>query len=75
MLASNIEKKMTEENGESSTSREEQEEALVALIEHRTREVQHLQNRISYYQSQVWNLFFFIYSLTENPEMTNHINH
>ncbi|KAF3443118.1 hypothetical protein FNV43_RR17039 [Rhamnella rubrinervis] len=44
---------MAEENGESSTSREEQEEALVALIEHRTREVQHLHNRIFYYQSQL----------------------
>ncbi|KAH7522495.1 uncharacterized protein LOC107423487 [Ziziphus jujuba] len=44
---------MVEENGEETNSREEQEEALVALIEHRTREVQHLNNRISYYQSQL----------------------
>lgn len=33
--------------------REEQEEALVALIEHRTHEVKHLKNRISYYKSQL----------------------
>lgn len=32
---------------------EEQEEALVALIEHRANEVQLLTNRISYYQSQL----------------------
>lgn len=46
-----------EENGgggeEEATSREEQEEALVALIDHRTREVEHLKTRISYYKSQV----------------------
>ncbi|KAL2935585.1 hypothetical protein RDABS01_018703 [Bienertia sinuspersici] len=36
-----------------STSYDEQEEALVALIEHRTKEVEHLNNRISYYQSQL----------------------
>lgn len=34
-------------------SRQEQEEAFVALIEHRTREVQHLRHRLSYYQSQL----------------------
>ncbi|VFQ70648.1 unnamed protein product [Cuscuta campestris] len=33
--------------------RSEREEALVALIEHRTREVHHLQQRICYYKSQV----------------------
>ncbi|KAJ4838398.1 hypothetical protein Tsubulata_017428 [Turnera subulata] len=32
-------------------SRDEQEEALVALIEHRQREVQHHTQRVSYYQS------------------------
>lgn len=32
---------------------DEQEEALVALIEHRTKEVQHIRKRIAYYQSQV----------------------
>lgn len=37
----------------STSNYEEQEEALVALIEHRTKEVEHLQNRVSYYQSQV----------------------
>ncbi|XP_024027452.1 uncharacterized protein LOC21387484 [Morus notabilis] len=34
-------------------NRQEQEEALVALIEHRTREVQHLRHRLSYYESQL----------------------
>ncbi|KAM6600311.1 hypothetical protein CsatA_019920 [Cannabis sativa] len=44
------------DNGDSSDThleRLEQEEALVALIDHRTREVQHLRNRLSYYQSQL----------------------
>ncbi|KAI4343544.1 hypothetical protein L6164_010881 [Bauhinia variegata] len=44
------------ENGDyngGSRSREEQEEALVALIEHRTREVKNLRQRISYYTSQL----------------------
>ncbi|XP_008239566.1 PREDICTED: uncharacterized protein LOC103338152 isoform X1 [Prunus mume] len=44
--------KMTEENGDPD-SRQEQEEALVALIEHRTREVHHLRQRVSYYKSQL----------------------
>ncbi|KAK2662232.1 hypothetical protein Ddye_000806 [Dipteronia dyeriana] len=43
---------VTEPN-EEENSREEQEEALVALIEHRTKEVEHLQHRISYYKSQL----------------------
>jgi len=42
-----------EENG-GSTSREEQEEALVALIEHRTHEVKNLRHRIAYYKTQVY---------------------
>ncbi|GER54201.1 transducin/WD40 repeat-like superfamily protein [Striga asiatica] len=33
--------------------RNEQEEALVALIEHRTKEVEHLRQRINYYKSQL----------------------
>ncbi|KAH9770284.1 WD REPEATS REGION domain-containing protein [Citrus sinensis] len=41
-----------EENG-GCNSKDEQEEALVALIEHRTKEVQHLRQRISYYKSQL----------------------
>ncbi|KAI4336397.1 hypothetical protein L6164_014929 [Bauhinia variegata] len=44
------------ENGDSSggsCSREEQEQALVALVEHRTREVKNLRQRISYYESQL----------------------
>ncbi|CAK8568065.1 unnamed protein product [Lathyrus sativus] len=40
-----------EDNG--TTSREEQEEALVALIEHRTNEVANLQKRVSYYKTQL----------------------
>ncbi|EOY22645.1 Nucleotide binding protein, putative isoform 1 [Theobroma cacao] len=39
--------------GEDEDSRAEQEEALVALIEHRTKEVDHLRQRISYYNSQL----------------------
>lgn len=48
-----------DENGraQDDNSRKEQEEALVALIEHRTKEVEHLRNRISYYQSQVSSSF------------------
>ena len=42
-----------EENGVNGTTIEEQEEALVALIEHRTREVKNLRHRLSYYKSQV----------------------
>ncbi|XP_050225650.1 uncharacterized protein LOC126675110 [Mercurialis annua] len=38
---------------EVGTSIQEQEEALIALIEHRSREVDHLKKRISYYQSQL----------------------
>lgn len=57
-----------EENG-GSTSREEQEEALVALIEHRTHEVKNLRHRIAYYKTQVsislslsFRLFSFVVS-------------
>lgn len=38
--------------------RNEQEEALVLLIEHRTKEVEHLHQRIAYYKSQVSLNFF-----------------
>ncbi|XP_014524268.1 uncharacterized protein LOC106780490 [Vigna radiata var. radiata] len=41
-----------DENG-GSTSREEQEEALVALIEHRAREVKNLRHRFAYYKTQL----------------------
>lgn len=41
---------------EEQTTRKEQEEAFVALIEHRTKEVEHLRNRISYYKTQVFCL-------------------
>lgn len=34
-------------------SRDEREDALVALFEHRTKEVEHLRQRITYYNSQV----------------------
>ncbi|XP_027356294.1 uncharacterized protein LOC113865752 [Abrus precatorius] len=40
------------ENG-STTSKEEQEEALVALIEHRTHEVKNFRHRIAYYKTQL----------------------
>ncbi|XP_057422502.1 uncharacterized protein LOC130716516 [Lotus japonicus] len=42
-----------DEQYESTTSREEQEEALIALIEHRTHEVKNIRKRIAYYQSQL----------------------
>ncbi|GFZ03954.1 transducin family protein [Actinidia rufa] len=42
------------ENGTAENiSISEQEEALVALIEHRTKEVEHLRKRIAYYKSQL----------------------
>ncbi|CAI8599021.1 unnamed protein product [Vicia faba] len=43
---------MDQEDNE-TTSREEQEEALVALIEHRTHEVSSLRKRIAYYKTQL----------------------
>ncbi|XP_037495619.1 uncharacterized protein LOC105648715 isoform X2 [Jatropha curcas] len=55
-LVENAKSMAEQENGgegEEGTSREEQEEALVALIEHRTKEVEHLKKRISYYKSQL----------------------
>ncbi|XP_027121663.1 uncharacterized protein [Coffea arabica] len=42
-----------EQEDEEETTRKEQEEALVALIEHRTKEVEHLRHRISYYTTQL----------------------
>lgn len=44
--------------GESSpgNSAEEQEEALLALIAHRTHEVEHNKQRVSYYKSQARDL-------------------
>lgn len=55
------EEQQEEENEDNS--RKEQEEALVALTEHRITEVEHLKQRISYYQSQVlsFSLFFYQY--------------
>ncbi|PNX61290.1 hypothetical protein L195_g052376 [Trifolium pratense] len=44
---------MAEEEDNGSTSREEQEEALVALIEHRTCEVNNLRKRLAYYKNQL----------------------
>ncbi|KAL5564789.1 hypothetical protein UlMin_027953 [Ulmus minor] len=44
---------MTVENGDSNSEREEQEESLVLLIEHRSREVQNLRHRVTYYQAQL----------------------
>ncbi|XP_023001767.1 uncharacterized protein LOC111495809 [Cucurbita maxima] len=41
------------EENDGTNSKEEQEEALVALIDHRCREVQNLKQRISYYTSQL----------------------
>ncbi|KAJ6374609.1 hypothetical protein OIU78_030163 [Salix suchowensis] len=42
-----------EEEEEEEDSIEEQKVALIALIEHRSRELQHLKQRISYYQTQL----------------------
>ncbi|KAL9338200.1 hypothetical protein Peur_069969 [Populus x canadensis] len=44
-----------ENNGreEEEDSMEEQKVALIALIEHRSRELQHLKQRVSYYQTQL----------------------
>ncbi|KAJ6676395.1 TRANSDUCIN FAMILY PROTEIN / WD-40 REPEAT FAMILY PROTEIN [Salix viminalis] len=42
-----------EEEEEDEDSIEEQKVALIALIEHRSRELQHLKQRISYYQTQL----------------------
>lgn len=39
--------------GDEKTDREEQEEALIALIEHRAKEVDHLRTRVAYYKSEV----------------------
>lgn len=43
-----------EDNGRrmEEQDRKEQEEALIALIEHRTKEVEHLRQRLTYYKSQ-----------------------
>ncbi|KAM7475801.1 hypothetical protein LguiB_023044 [Lonicera macranthoides] len=41
---------LADDNGD---SRDDQEEALVALIEHRTKEVEHIRKRIAYYQAQL----------------------
>ncbi|OMO94736.1 hypothetical protein CCACVL1_05854 [Corchorus capsularis] len=46
-------KKVKKEEEEDESSIAEQEEALLALIEHRTKEVEHLRQRISYYTSQL----------------------
>ncbi|XP_009804185.1 uncharacterized protein LOC107784361 isoform X2 [Nicotiana tabacum] len=47
-----IETEEEKANGIEEENRKEQEEALVALIEHRTKEVEHLRQRLSYYTSQ-----------------------
>lgn len=47
-------------NDDEQTTRQEQEEALLALTEHRAKEVEHLRNRITYYKSQVFTLSFSV---------------
>lgn len=51
-----------DENGKTmeEENRNEQEEALLALIDHRTKEVVHLRQRVSYYTSQVQFVFLFL---------------
>lgn len=41
------------ENGETQSEREEQEQVLVALIEHRTKEVEKNQWRLAHYKAEV----------------------
>nr|XP_043607735.1 U5 small nuclear ribonucleoprotein 40 kDa protein isoform X2 [Erigeron canadensis] len=41
------------DSGDEKTDREEQEEALIALIEHRAKEVDHLRTRVAYYTSEL----------------------
>ncbi|KAE8681451.1 APO protein 3 [Hibiscus syriacus] len=50
-ISNKIKEEAAAEEDENSIA--EQEEALVALIEHRTKEVEQLGNRISYYKSQL----------------------
>lgn len=45
---------VTAELDECNSTADDQEAALIALVEHRTREVHHLQQRISYYSRQVF---------------------
>lgn len=51
------------EADECNYTADEQEAALVALVDHRTREVHHLQQRISYYTRQVFTFLFLYLSL------------
>ncbi|KAD4385895.1 hypothetical protein E3N88_26064 [Mikania micrantha] len=44
---------MASSSGDEKTNREEQEEALIALLEHRAKEVDHLRTRVAYYKSQL----------------------
>ncbi|KAK9157060.1 hypothetical protein Scep_003634 [Stephania cephalantha] len=48
-----LENQSEDEDDGRAVEESEQEEALVALIEHRTKEVEHLRQRISYYKSQL----------------------
>ncbi|KAK6924600.1 hypothetical protein RJ641_008926 [Dillenia turbinata] len=43
----------SESDGSQGSGTEEQEEALVALLEHRSKELRHNRQRLSYYQSQL----------------------
>jgi response regulator RpfG family c-di-GMP phosphodiesterase len=59
-------------NSNDIDSRQEQEEALVALIEHRTNEVKHLGQRIAYYNSQVASFILLehvLLSLIDSPNL------
>ncbi|XP_057791492.1 uncharacterized protein LOC131008579 [Salvia miltiorrhiza] len=54
--AQQLEQDEEEENNDEEMEeqiRNEQEEAMVALIEHRTKEVEHLRQRITYYKAQL----------------------
>ncbi|KZV46471.1 hypothetical protein F511_10576 [Dorcoceras hygrometricum] len=47
------EEEQEREGAEEEQNRKEREEALLALIQHRTKEVEHIRQRITYYQSQL----------------------
>ncbi|KAL4566723.1 hypothetical protein LXL04_030846 [Taraxacum kok-saghyz] len=55
-------------NGDEKTDREEQEEALIALIEHRAKEVDHLRTRVAYYKSEVLLLTLLDYHFLDESE-------
>lgn len=62
------------EGVEEEQNRKEQEEALLALLQHRTKEVEHLRQRITYYKSQVDLLSFLILRFSKNVNFFSPFN-